>query len=178
MATYRDLMEENMTYPREAHTASGGKAAALFVNAYAMDLANGDGQQTPEVAKLYSDAFDAGSIEAGVNLMRILIHVSFSTAKDNISCPELKNRLTHLSEKLSALGNPIVPYYNVLARFVIDSPDTGCMDMFKLAESGNKYAITFLALVDYLYEDYPDDEDWYGNRPYGSPSDEYPPREY
>lgn len=58
--------------------------------------------------------------------------------------------------------------------------------MCKLEESGNKYVITVLALADYLekdaadekfYEEYPDD-DFYGNRPYGYPSDEYLLREY
>ena len=32
MATYRDLMEENMTYPREAHTASSGKIRYAYLN--------------------------------------------------------------------------------------------------------------------------------------------------
>ena len=194
MAEYKDLLEEKMTYPREDHTTSDGKAAALFVSAYAMDLANGIAYgctQTPEVARLYSAAFDAGSIEAGVNLMRILIQTSFSVhkdgiAEDSIGCSRLKNRLTNLSERLNALGHPIVPYYNALAHIEIGNPDSGYNEMCKLAEYGNKYAITFLALADYLekeaadeefYEEYPDD-DFYGNRPYGDPFDEYPPREY
>lgn len=73
-----------------------------------------------------------------------------------------------------------------LAHIAIGNPDSGYNDMCKLEESGNKYVITVLALADYLekdaadekfYEEYPDD-DFYGNRPYGYPSDEYLLREY
>lgn len=150
------LVANNVIFPREDHTASNDEAATLFIKAYAMDFANDlvyGGEQTPEVARLYRTAFDAGSIEAGVNLMRILMMVGISTSQNSISCPNLKNQLADLFEKLAALSHPIVPYYRALSRIGTDEPEIGYIEMQSLVDAGNKYAITYWALNDYLAEE-------------------------
>lgn len=161
MLDFENQLQDRVIFPREDHTTSIGEAGALFIEAYSMDLANDlvfDGKQAPEAKRLYSDAFDAGCIEAGVNLMRILVRTSFSVAEAGTTCLPLQNRLIDLSERLHDLGHPVVPYYEALTRIVIGGLDSDYDDMYELAKSGNKYAITFFALSSYLFEDDADED--------------------
>lgn len=152
---YADLI----WFPRLNTTGIDG--AVPFLQGLLIDMALDDvydADKLVQAVHYYWDALYEGSIEAGVNLMRILMKTQLNARKaGNEGLPD-KGR--DVSEELALVEHPILPYYEALTCIFTDGQkDDGWAKMDELASAGNQFAATLCAYAEICQEgnDAPED---------------------
>lgn len=95
---------------------TGTEGGESFVQGLLCEMSYDDNDVSNKLVEAvhhYWDAFLDGSIEAGVNVMRILMKTQIHVPEDQRSV--LANKYKIVSERLTNSGNPIMPYYEALS---------------------------------------------------------------
>ena len=150
MGNYPDKYYDLMYFPRLGTTGTEGSIP--FLQGLLLDMALDDvddlfrDDRVDEMRSYYEDAFNEGSIEAGVNLMRFFVKMRYGSQTPG-HVGENDN-LKIISDKLAAIEHPIVPFYEALDDILIEGKKSaGWERMKKLAFEGNKFAATLYAFA-------------------------------
>lgn len=159
MSSHFDKQVDRIRYPHLETTGIEGSES--FVRGLLSEALFEDthiGEHLNEAAHYYTKALDEGSMEAGVNLMRILVKAQESASIEGNF--DLKSQFKYVSEKLTAMGHPIMPYYEALMAILSDGKENeGWVAMEKLVSCNNPYAVTVCTLEDALEDYLPDEEE-------------------
>ena len=145
----------SLMFPRTNLESSPG--TRLFNHAYALDVTyHSDNQDSlSEILDTYLESFNLGVLEAGANLLRIML-IAVTNSEDSPPSSIL-NRINYILARLTSKHHPIGEYYEALCLIfnINEYPDKddelselGFEMMFDLAELGNAYAIDFLTTLD------------------------------
>lgn len=140
-------------YPRLC--SSNGPASDKFKDALLAELQfdiDNDSKKLYFAVETYYEAMCFGNIEAGVNLLGILMMANFNSFfRGTNSRKKMKGRTHEIIKYLSAFDHPIVRYYEALTKLCINGKGSEDWDMMDaLAAEGNEYASALIK----SYEEY------------------------
>lgn len=150
-------IEDLVVFPR----AKGSKKVEnlMFKTAYKLDTTLSSKEAIVEAVHLYSDAFEHGTPDAGVNLLRILVKVQSGLKDEGTAVENLpfQKKTDYYIRCLKNLNHPAGFYYEALQLCLglvnnglsdTDNLNDGADMMCELALVGNEYAKAFFKIID------------------------------
>lgn len=136
-------------------------AFKAFKEAYDINVEinnSGNRENMGKMMNLYLEAFDAGIIEAAVNMLMILTltQLDFKASNPNKEIP-FQERVDYFINALEEAGHPAGGYYKAIGliygSIVNDKTDDenwdeGLILMYELANDGNEYAISYVEMIE------------------------------